>query len=128
MGRRHLRPAGNRPISLIYPNHFPLSPPLVLPRGDTTRWSQHQYGPGGEFCLEYGPDNWHQDISGADMIESAHRLLEGEQPEPGVAAEVASRHATTIGQDLRGDQPFPNHAPLMKNCGISPKLLWRLRA
>lgn len=94
-------PAGNRPISLIYPNHFPFSPPIVLPRGDNTRWSQHQYGPGGELCLEYGPDNWHQDISGADMIESAHRLLEGEEPERGVAAEVASRHATTIGQDFR---------------------------
>jgi molybdopterin/thiamine biosynthesis adenylyltransferase len=95
-------PAGNRPISLIYPNHFPFSPPIVLPRGDNTRWSQHQYGPGGELCLEFGPDNWHQDISGADMVESAHRLLEGEEPEPGVAAEVASRHATTLGQDLRG--------------------------
>jgi molybdopterin/thiamine biosynthesis adenylyltransferase len=95
-------PAGNRPISLIYPNHFPFSPPLVVPRGDTTRWSPHQWGAGGELCLEYGPDNWHQDVSGADMIESAHRLLEGEQPEPGVAAVVASRHATTLGQELRG--------------------------
>ena len=27
-------PAGNRPITLIYPNHFPFSPPLVVPRGD----------------------------------------------------------------------------------------------
>jgi sulfur-carrier protein adenylyltransferase/sulfurtransferase len=95
-------PAGNRPISMVYPNHFPFSPPLVVPRGDTTRWSQHQWGPGGELCLEYGPDNWHQDISGAEIIESAYRLLEGEQPEPGVAAEVASRHAMTLGQDLRG--------------------------
>ena len=94
-------PAGNRPISLIYPNHFPFSPPIVLPRGDSTRWSQHQYGPGGELCLEYGPDNWHQDISGAEMTESAQRLLLGEQPEPGATAEVASRHETTIGQDLR---------------------------
>lgn len=94
-------PAGNRPITLIYPNHFPFSPPLVIPRGETIRWSQHQYGPGGELCLEYGSDNWHQDLSGADMIESAQRLLLGEQPEPGVAAEVASRHATTLGQDLR---------------------------
>jgi hypothetical protein len=97
-----LTPAGNRPVSLRYPNHFPYSPPLVLPRGDTTRWSQHQYGPGGELCLEYGTDNWHQDITGADMIASAHRLLEGEEPAPGVAAEVASRHQTTVGQDLRG--------------------------
>ncbi len=94
-------PAGNRPVSLRYPNHFPYSPPLVLPRGDTARWSQHQYGPGGELCLEYGPDNWHQDLTGADMIASAHRLLEGEQPAPDQTAEVASRHETTLGQDLR---------------------------
>src|SRR5579883_1906872 len=97
-------PAGDKPVSLIYPNHFPFSPPLVVPRGDATRWSQHQYGPGGELCLEYGPDNWHQDISGAEMIESAQRLLLGEEPEPGVVAEVASRHETTIGQDLRGNR------------------------
>jgi hypothetical protein len=94
-------PAGNRPVSLRYPNHFPHSPPLVLPRGDMTRWSIHQYGPGGELCLEYGPDNWDQDITGADMIASAYRLLEGEEPAPGVSAEVVSRHETTLGQDLR---------------------------
>lgn len=94
-------PAGIRPVLLRYPNHFPHSPPLVLPRGDTTRWSQHQYGAGGELCLEYGTDNWQQDITGADMIASAHRLLEGEQPSPGAVEEVASRHKTTIGQDLR---------------------------
>lgn len=95
-------PAGNRPITLRYPNHFPHSPPLVLPRGDTTRWSKHQYGPGGELCLEFGPDNWHPDITGADMVSSAYRLLQGERPTPDVSAEVASRHETTIGQDLRG--------------------------
>lgn len=92
------------PISLRYPNHFPHSPPLVLPRGVTERWSSHQYGPGGELCLEFGPDNWHRDISGADMIESAHRLLQGERPAPEERGRVASRHATTLGQDLRGDR------------------------
>lgn len=94
-------PAGNRQVSLRYPNHFPYSPPLVLPRGDTTRWSQHQWGPGGELCLEYGPDNWYPDLTGADMIASAHRLLEGERPAPDRTAEVASRHETTLGQNLR---------------------------
>jgi hypothetical protein len=73
----------------------------VLPRGDAHRWSEHQYGPGGELCLEYGPDNWHPDITGADMISSAHRLLEGERPTPDQTAAVASRHKTTLGQDLR---------------------------
>jgi sulfur-carrier protein adenylyltransferase/sulfurtransferase len=89
------------PISLRYPNHFPHSPPLVLPRGDTERWSSHQYGPGGELCLEYGPDNWHPDVTGADMILSAHRLLEGERSSTEERGEVASRHKTTLGQNLR---------------------------
>lgn len=115
-------PAGHRPISLIYPNHFPFSPPQVVPRGDTTRWSQHQYGAGGELCLEHGPDNWHQDISGADMVESAQRLFLGEEPEPGVAAEVASRHATTLGQDLRGKiSRFLITRPLAEQLRILPE-------
>jgi hypothetical protein len=90
------------PLSLRYPQHFPHSPPLVLPRGDTTRWSAHQWGPGGELCLEYGPDNWHLDLTGADMLESAHRLLRGEQPrDDGERGVVASRHSVTLGQAIR---------------------------
>lgn len=90
------------PVSLRYPNHFPHSPPLVLPRGESERWSQHQYGAGGELCLEYGPDNWHPDLTGADMIASAYRLLQGERPAADQRGEVASRHRTTLGQDIRG--------------------------
>ena len=89
-------------VSLCYPNHFPHSPPMVLPRGEPVRWSSHQYGVGGELCLEFGPDNWHQDLTGADMIQSAHRLLLSEQPESGLPGLVASRHSTTLGQNLRG--------------------------
>lgn len=89
------------PISVRYPNHFPHSPPLVLPRDTSERWSGHQYGPGGELCLEYGPDNWHPDLTAADMVTSAHRLLQGEQPAPDQTGEVASRHETTLGQELR---------------------------
>jgi len=69
-------------ISLRYPNHFPHSPPLVLPRNDSERWSSHQFGEGGELCLEYGPDNWHPDVTGADMVVSAHRLLDSETGGP----------------------------------------------
>jgi molybdopterin/thiamine biosynthesis adenylyltransferase len=92
------------PIVLRYPNHFPHSPPLVLPRGDDSRWSHHQYGAGGELCLEYGPDNWHPDLTGSDMLASAQRLLAGERPNDGNDGIVASRHATTAGQDLSGDR------------------------
>lgn len=92
---------GTRSVTLRYPNHFPHSPPTMLPRGNKERWSVHQYGPGGELCLEYGPDNWDPQITGADMISSAYRLLEGEQPTLDQTAMVASRHKTTIGQELR---------------------------
>lgn len=88
------------PVSLRYPNHFPYSPPVVLPRGDSDRWSSHQYGPGGELCLEYGPDNWHPEITGADMVVSAFRLLQGESPTSEETA-VASRHKITLGQYVR---------------------------
>lgn len=89
-------------VSLQFPNHFPHSPPLVLPRGDKERWSSHQWGAGGELCLEFGPDNWHPDITGAQMIESAHRLLQGERPTNGTSAVVPSRHDMSIGQVSRG--------------------------
>lgn len=94
-------PAGTRSVTLRYPNHFPHSPPSVLPRGNKEQWSAHQYGPGGELCLEYGADNWDSEITGADMISSAYRLLEGERPTLDQTAAVASRHKTTIGQELR---------------------------
>lgn len=90
-------------ISVRYPNHFPHSPPTVLPRGNSERWSAHQYGSGGELCLEYGPDNWRPELTGAEMIQSAYRLLEGEHSEPDAPTEVASRHRTTTGQELRGE-------------------------
>jgi molybdopterin/thiamine biosynthesis adenylyltransferase len=89
------------PVCLRYPNHFPHSPPVVLPRGDSDAWwSSHQYGPGGELCLEYGPDNWHPEITGADMLVSACRLLQAESS-GAEQTTVASRHKTTLGQDFR---------------------------
>ena len=44
-------------FALAYPALFPATPPLVIPR-DGRRLSSHQYGDGGELCLEYRPDNW----------------------------------------------------------------------
>ena len=89
------------PVSLRYPNHFPHSPPLVLPRDANARWSGHQYGTGGELCLEYGADNWYHALTGADMIKSTQRLLEGEASVSSAPTAVASRHSTTLGQELR---------------------------
>lgn len=90
------------PITLRFPNHFPFSPPLVLPRGNQSRWSFHQYGAGGELCLEYGPDNWHEDIPGAEMILSAYRLLLGEAISSLGGPEVSSRHRSSLGERLSG--------------------------
>lgn len=97
-----LTPERPYPIMLRYPDHFPSSPPLVFPRGVQERWSFHQYGTGGELCLEFGPDNWHQDLTGADMLRSSHRLLTGEEEFALGGSEVASRHKESEGQLLRG--------------------------
>lgn len=89
-------------LSMIYPSTFPDTPPMVQPR-DERRLSWHQYGPGGELCLEFRPDNWAPSITGAMMVESAHRLLSGERPgenEPGI---VRSAHQASIGRETRGE-------------------------
>lgn len=92
------------PVTLRYNAGFPHTPPSVLPRVQE-RWSTHQYGNAGELCLEFGPDNWVSSLTGADMLASAFRLLEGETPEDialGLAPKaVPSRHALTLGQSLR---------------------------
>jgi len=88
------------PVYIQYPELYPHSPPSVFPRGDKSRWSVHQYGKGGELCLEYGPDNWTPDLTGVHLIQSAHRLLQGENPAPGSRGTVASRHKETLGQRI----------------------------
>jgi len=90
-------------VRLRYPAYFPATPPGVWPQDrEAPRWSGHQYGAGGELCLEWGPDTWHPEVTGADVLRSAHELLSKENPVgPGESVEVPSRHQTTAGQDLR---------------------------
>jgi molybdopterin/thiamine biosynthesis adenylyltransferase len=123
--------AGGRqwPVFLQYPDLFPHTPPSVFPRGDASRWSAHQFGPGGELCLEYGPDNWVPEFTGADLIRSAHRLLSGENPAPGIADVVPSRHRDTVGQRFRGRRSrllltrhaerFLSDIPLLATCRLT---------
>lgn len=111
------------PVTLRYPYTFPISPPSVLPRGVNARWSYHQYGKGGELCLEWGADNWHPDITGAQMLASAHRLLDLENPQPETEQEpeIPSRDAPTLAQSLRGrDDRFIATRPLLQQLGNLP--------
>jgi sulfur-carrier protein adenylyltransferase/sulfurtransferase len=89
------------PFTLRYPAFFPETPPLVIPR-DGRQLSNHQYGNGGELCLEYRPDNWEPHITGARLIESAYRLLSTEMSPGEERAIVASEHSVSLGQQLRG--------------------------
>ena len=80
-------------LSMVYHNTFPASPPSIYPVGDAERISDHQYGVGGELCLSIRSDNWSPDITGADMIRSAQRLLEMETPdEDGEVVPAPSAH------------------------------------
>jgi sulfur-carrier protein adenylyltransferase/sulfurtransferase len=85
-------------LTLIYPEVFPNLPPKVIPK-EEVRLSSHQYGAGGELCLEYRTDNWTTEITGAMMIESAYKLLGNENDI--TALPVPSAHRLLVGQDVR---------------------------
>jgi molybdopterin/thiamine biosynthesis adenylyltransferase len=87
-------------LVLVYPSLFPDIPAIVRPQKET-RLSFHQYGAGGALCLEYGPDNWTSDVTGAMLLRSAYKLLASEG-HTAIAAPVSTRHALTSGQELRG--------------------------
>lgn len=87
-------------LRIVYPDLFPDVPALVQPR-NREHWSGHQYGHGGALCLEWGPDNWSSEVTGAMLLESAYRLLSIELPGPAQQGDVPSRHAETEGQRLR---------------------------
>jgi molybdopterin/thiamine biosynthesis adenylyltransferase len=90
------------PVRVTYPEFFPIVPPIVRPQEPDARWSSHQYG-SGTLCLEWGPDNWHPDVTGSQMLESTHRLLSLEAHSESTGHDVVpSRHSLTVGQALRG--------------------------
>ena len=87
-------------LVMEYPAFFPDLPPQIKPASKQVL-SGHQYGSGGELCLEWRTDNWHPDITGAMMIESAFRLLSGEAPVEGEQQTVPDAHHVSIGQEVR---------------------------
>ena len=89
-------------LAMIYHNSFPASPPSVRPVGEPDRISSHQYGPGGELCLSIRSDNWSPDVTGAEMVRSAHTLLSVEAPnEHGHILPAPSAHNIPSAQLLR---------------------------
>ena len=87
-------------LVMEYPTLFPDLPPQIKP-AENELLSGHQYGAGGELCLEWRTDNWHPDVTGAMMIESAYRLLSGEAPIEGERQVVPSAHRASVGQNVR---------------------------
>lgn len=107
--------AGGReyPVRMTYPDHFPAVPPAVRPLDPDARWSGHQYG-GGTLCLEWGPDTWHPEVTGGQVIESAYRLLCLEASSEHAGHDlVPSRHALSVGQSLRGSVIRSYHGPAL---------------
>jgi hypothetical protein len=51
-------------VRVSFPSLFPEVPAVVRTLNAQQRLSQHQYGgPNGPLCLEWGPDNWHRDVT-----------------------------------------------------------------
>ncbi|MBZ0096825.1 MAG: ThiF family adenylyltransferase [Sulfuricella sp.] len=106
---------------LVYPALFPETPAYIRPQKKGEQWSEHQYGGAGVLCLEHGPDNWHGNVTGADLVRSAYKLLVSET----VAAvletspNTPSRHQQTLGQQLRFER---------KRCVVTSQLRKLLHA
>jgi molybdopterin/thiamine biosynthesis adenylyltransferase len=88
---------------LTYPEAFPDTLPYIRPRDGSERWTAHQYGAGGSLCLQWRADNWHSQVTGADLVRSAFELLSTEQ-HPEQPGTVPSAHRVTEGQSLRGEE------------------------
>jgi hypothetical protein len=87
---------------LVYPELFPDVPAFVRPQESGESWSSHQYRGSGVLCLQYGPDNWHRDITGVDLVQSTSELIWGEILH-GVVPDfgpVPSRHQESDAQNL----------------------------
>lgn len=87
---------------MTYPASYPDAPPYVRPRGDTVRWSEHQYL-SGELCLQQRPDNWEPRRTGAEVLRSAYELLREEKwsASSGQLLRLFSDHHLSLGQELR---------------------------
>ena len=95
-------PRGRFRLAMVYHNTFPASPPSVRPLNEDARLSAHQYGTGGDLCLQIRSDNWSPDITGAEMVRSTHLLLDMETPGPeGERVSAPSAHDVPYGVELR---------------------------
>jgi molybdopterin/thiamine biosynthesis adenylyltransferase/ubiquitin-protein ligase len=101
--------------TLTYPDAFPNTPAYIRPRDRSELWSGHQYGEGGSLCLEWRADNWHPEVTGADLVRSAYKLLSTEH-DPESPAPVQSAHRTTRGQELSGKTHRLIATPVLLEC------------
>lgn len=88
---------------LVYPDLFPQVPAYVRPRDIAEVWTTHRYPATGTLCLEWGPDTWHSDVTGADLVRSTVKLLAFEVLGPALGMDAPSRHELTPRQLLRGE-------------------------
>ncbi|MGY4346604.1 hypothetical protein ACVWXM_003071 [Bradyrhizobium sp. GM7.3] len=60
------------PLTMTYAEFHPNAPPIVVPR-DGSRLSSHQYGAGGNLCLEYRADNWEGSLTAMSSLPPSSR-------------------------------------------------------
>ena len=94
---------GRFSLRITYHNTFPSTPPSIAPITDI-KLSGHQYGAGGDLCLQYRPDNWRPEYTGAKMIQSTFDLLSEEAPDAdGNVHAAPSEHNVPENLQLRNE-------------------------
>jgi sulfur-carrier protein adenylyltransferase/sulfurtransferase len=92
-----------RSVAMTYPLLFPNAPPTVRPIGEITKWGGHQYLASGELCLQYRPDTWHPEYTGAHVLRSALELMAADVGVTHQSAwDLPSAHVETPSREIRG--------------------------
>jgi ubiquitin-protein ligase len=85
----------NYDFEMTYPRYFPFQPIII--KALTMFHTAHIYRD-KSMCLKWGNDNWHEEVTGKQMVENLIELLSVENPLGDVHGIVESGHQITLGQ------------------------------
>jgi len=84
-------------FEIIYPRYFPFQPIVI--KALTQFQTSHIYRD-NSMCLKWGNDNWHEEITGTQMVENLIDLLNVENPLGDSHGIAESGHQFSVGQQV----------------------------